>query len=230
LPQALLFDVFGTLVDWYTSIKRLAEEIEAETGTPIDGGQLAVAWRSRYRPAMDTVRSGERPWCDFDELHHGTLAEVLAEMNIELGEPERERLVAGWHQLEPWADTVAGLAGLRTHFITGTLSNGHVRMLIDLARHGDMRFDVILSAELAGTYKPDPSVYLTGARLLGLQPDQVMMVACHEFDLAGAAKAGLRTAHVTRPTEWGPDTPPQTTPPAEVAAADLVDLARQLAP
>lgn len=228
-PRALVFDVFGTLVDWYTPIKRAAERIGADRSVPIDGGRLARAWRSRYRPAMDEVRTGGRPWCNFDELHRGTLADVLAEMDIELSGPDRDRLVAEWHRLEPWPDTVAGLAELGRHFITGTMSNGHVRMLVDLARHGGMRFDVIFSAELAGTYKPDPSVYLTAARLLELPPEQVMLVACHEPDLAGAAAAGLRTGYVSRPAEWGPGGAAPTAPAvADVAAADLHDLARRL--
>jgi 2-haloacid dehalogenase len=231
LPQALVFDVFGTLVDWYTPIRRLAEQVGAELGRDIDGGRLATSWRRRYWPAMDTVVAGDRPWCNFDELHRGTLADTLAELGAglpDLAEPERERLVAEWHRLPPWADTVAGLAELRTSFITATLSNGHVRMLVDLARHGDMRFDAILSAELAGTYKPDPEAYLTAARLLDLPPGQIMLVACHEWDLNGAAGAGLRTAYVARPAEWGPDSPPAAAPAADVAATDLVDLARQL--
>jgi 2-haloacid dehalogenase len=227
--RALVFDVFGTLVDWYTPIKRLAEQVGAERGLAIDGGRLAAAWRRRYRPAMDTVRSGSRPWCNFDELHRGTLDDVLAELDLELAAPDRERLVAQWHRLEPWPDTVAGLAELGTHFITGTMSNGHVRMLVDLARHGGLRFDVIFSAELAGTYKPDPAVYLTAPRLLALPPEQVMLVACHESDLAGAAAAGLRTAYVSRPAEWGPDTQPRPVPAAaDVTATDLIDLARRL--
>jgi 2-haloacid dehalogenase len=229
LPRALVFDVFGTLVDWYSPIKRLAERIGAESGADIDGGRLAVSWRARYRPAMDTVRGGDRPWVNFDELHRGTLADTLAEMGIELAEAERERLVAEWHRLEPWADTVAGLAALRKQFIIGTLSNGHVRMLVDLARHGGLDFDAIFSAELASTYKPDPEVYLTAARLLELPPEKVMLVACHEWDLDGAAKAGLRTAHVSRPIEWGPETPPLSVPTADVVATDLVDLAQQFA-
>jgi 2-haloacid dehalogenase len=229
-PRALVFDVFGTLVDWYSPIKAMAERIGAERAVPIDGGRLAASWRRRYRPAMETVVSGDRPWCNFDELHRGTLAEVLAEMDLDLPEPDRERLVAQWHRLEPWPDTVAGLAGLRTRSIVGTLSNGHIRMLVDLARHGGMRFDVIFSAELAGSYKPDPSVYLTAARLLELPPGEVMLVACHEYDLAGAATAGLATAYVSRPAEWGPAAPPPAGPPAvaDVAAADLIDLARRL--
>ncbi|HEU5160477.1 MAG TPA: haloacid dehalogenase type II [Streptosporangiaceae bacterium] len=227
--QALVFDVFGTLVDWYTPIKRLAERIGAERSVPVDGDRLATSWRRRYRPAMDTVRSGARSWCNFDELHRGTLADVLAELDLDLAAPDRERLVAEWHRLEPWPDTVAGLAGLGARFITGTLSNGHMRMLVDLARHGGMRFDVIISAELAGTYKPDPSVYLTAARLLELPPDQVMLVACHPEDLAGAAAAGLRTAYVSRPAEWGPGGTARPAPDiADVAATDLIDLARRL--
>jgi 2-haloacid dehalogenase len=228
LPQALLFDVFGTLVDWYTPLKRLAEKVGQEAGLDIDGGRLAAAWRSRYRPAMDTIRSGERSWCNFDELHRGTLTEVLAELDLELTPAYQERLVAGWHRLDPWPDTAAGLAGLRTRFIVGTLSNGHVRLLVDLARHGGLGFDVLLSAELAGTYKPDPKAYRTAARLLELPPEEVMLVACHEYDLAGAAAAGLRTGYVSRPAEWGPKGRPHDPPAADVVATDLLDLARRL--
>jgi 2-haloacid dehalogenase len=228
VPQAMLFDVFGTLVDWYSPLERLAEQIGAESGVEIDGGRLAASWRSRYRPAMDTIRSGERPWCNFDDLHRGTLTEVLSELDIELAPADQERLVAEWHRLDPWADTAAGLARLRTRFIIGTLSNGHVRMLVDLTRHGGLGFDVILSAELAGTYKPDPSIYLTAARLLELPPEQVMLVACHEYDLAGAAAAGLRTGYVSRPAEWGPGSRPHAAASADVTATDLLDLARQL--
>jgi 2-haloacid dehalogenase len=228
LPQALLFDVFGTLVDWYSSLTRLAGQVGAEAGVDIDGGRLAAAWRRRYRPAMDTVRSGERPWCDFDELHRGTLKEVLSELDLELAPADQERLVAGWHRLDPWPDTAAGLAELRTGFIVGTLSNGHLRLLVDLAKHGGLGFDVLLSAELAGTYKPDPSTYRTAARLLGLPPEEVMLVACHEYDLAGAAAAGLRTGYVSRPAEWGPEGRPHDPPAADVTATDLLDLARRL--
>jgi 2-haloacid dehalogenase len=227
-PQALVFDVFGTLVDWYTTIKRLAERIGAERGVPIDGGRLATSWRVKYRPAMDAVLSGARPWCDFDELHRGTLAEVLAELELELAAADRERLVAEWHRLDPWPDTGAGLVELGKRFMLGTMSNGHVRMLVDLARHGDLRFDMIFSAEQAGTYKPDPSVYLLAPRLLRVPPAQVMLVACHENDLAGAARAGLGTAYVSRPQEWGPGRPPRPAPPVDVVATDLLDLARRL--
>jgi 2-haloacid dehalogenase len=229
MPQALLFDVFGTLVDWYSPLKGLAEQVGAEAGVEIDGGRLAAAWRRRYRPAMDAIRSGERPWCNFDDMHRGTLTEVLAELDIELAPAYRERLVAGWHRLDPWEDTAAGLARLRTRFIIGTLSNGHMRMLVDLTRYGGLGFDVILSAELAGTYKPDPKTYQTAARLLELPPDEVMLVACHPYDLDGAAAAGLRTGYVSRPAEWGPDARRHETPDADVTATDLLDLAHQFA-
>jgi 2-haloacid dehalogenase len=229
LPQALVFDVFGTLVDWYSPIKRLAKQIGAESGVEIDGGRLATGWRSRYRPAMDVIRAGDRPWCNFDDLHRGTLEDVLSELDIELAEPHRERLVAEWHRLDPWPDTAAGLARLRTRFIIGTLSNGHVRMLVDLTRHGGLGFDVILSAEIFGTYKPDPKMYLGAAGMLELAPEQVMLVACHEHDLAAAAAAGLRTGFVSRPAEWGPDSEPHAAPSADVTATDLLDLAHQFA-
>jgi 2-haloacid dehalogenase len=195
---------------------------------PIDGGRLAISWRAKYRPAMDTVVSGARPWCDFDELHQGTLADVLAELDLSLDRPARDRLVAEWHRLDPWPDAAAGLAELRAAFIVGTMSNGHVRLLVDLARHAGLAFDVVFSAEQAGTYKPDPSVYLLAPGALRLPPEQVMHVACHDSDLAAAAAAGLRTAYVARPDEWGPDRPQRPAPPADVIATDLFDLARRL--
>ncbi|WP_394846412.1 haloacid dehalogenase type II [Pendulispora brunnea] len=224
--KALLFDVFGTLVDWYGSIQERAESIAAREGVVLDGGRLALLWRQRYAPSMATVTSGKRPWCDLDQLHRESLDEVLAELAVDLSRPAREELVAGWHELRPWPDVVASLPRLRARRITAALSNGHVRLLVDLKRHAGLDFDTILSAELARSYKPEAIVYQTAARLLGLEPDQVMLVACHAWDLTGAAKAGLRTAHVTRPAEWGPGSaaPPVS---AEMNARDLADLADQ---
>jgi 2-haloacid dehalogenase len=222
--RALVFDVFGTLVDWRSAIARAFRA----SGAPGDPEELADDWRARYRPILAEVNDGARPWGDFDELHHITLDALLAERGVDLGSEERVRLVDAWHELDPWPDVRTGLDALRRRHVTATLSNGHLAMLVDLARHGDLRFDCLLSAELAGVYKPAPEAYRTAARLLGLGPSEVMLVAAHPWDLAGAREAGLRTAFVDRPLEYGPGSPPRDDPDADVSAGDLHELATKL--
>ncbi len=222
--RALVFDVFGTLVDWRSGVAA-AWRAEGVAGDP---EALADDWRARYAPILGEVIGGSRPWALLDELHHATLDDLLAEHGIEAGPERRERLVQSWHRLDPWPDVRAGLEALRRERVVATLSNAHVAMLVDLARHGDLRFDTLLSAELAHAYKPAPEAYLTAARLLGLEPAQVMLVAAHPLDLAGARHAGLRSAFVHRPLEHGPGFPARADPEADVSAGDLVELAAVL--
>ena len=222
--RALVFDVFGTLVDWRSGVAA-AWRAEGVRGDP---EALADDWRARYAPILGEVIGGSRPWALLDELHHATLDDMLAERGIEAGPEQRERLVRSWHRLDPWPDVRAGLEALRRERVVATLSNAHVAMLVDLARHGDLRFDTLLSAELARTYKPAPEAYLTAARLLRLEPGHVMLVAAHPLDLAGARHAGLRSAFVHRPLEHGPGSPPREDPEADVSAGDLVELAAAL--
>jgi 2-haloacid dehalogenase len=214
MVRALVFDVFGTLVDWRTKI---SEALGSE--------ELADAWRARYRPILEEVNDGRRPWGDFDELHLATL-EGLVDLPLE----ERRRLVQAWHRLDPWPDVRAGLDELRRDRITAALSNGHIALLVDLARHGDLRFDCLLSAELARAYKPEPEVYRTAARLLGVEPGELMLVAAHPWDLEGARAAGLRTAFIDRPLEYGPGSPAREFPEADVSASDLHELALGISP
>jgi 2-haloacid dehalogenase len=222
--RALAFDVFGTLVDWRSGVS----EAFRATGLDADPEELADDWRARYRPILEEVNEGARPWGDFDELHLVTLGELLAERALDLGSSERHRLVEAWHRLDPWPDVRQGLDALRADHVTAALSNGHTALLIDLARHGDLRFDCILSAELARAYKPAPEVYRTGARLLGMEPAEVMMVAAHPWDLEGARGAGLQTAFVHRPLEYGPGSPEREYPAADESVADLLELAGRL--
>jgi 2-haloacid dehalogenase len=222
--RALVFDVFGTLVDWRAGVA----EAFRSAGAGGDPDELADAWRARYRPILAKVNEGARPWADFDALHHATLDDLLAERGVELDTAARSGLVGAWHRLDPWPDVREGLAALRRERVTATLSNGHVALLVDLARHGDLRFDAILSAELAQAYKPAPEAYRAAARLLGVEPGELMLVAAHPWDLDGARAAGLRTAFVDRPLEYGPGSPAREDPAADVSAADLLDLARRL--
>jgi 2-haloacid dehalogenase len=225
LVRALVFDVFGTLVDWRTGV---AEAFRA-SGLDADPEVLADEWRARYPPILAEINEGSRPWGNFDELHLATLDDLLAERGLDSGPVERGRLVEAWHRLDPWPDVRSGLEALRVHRVTAALSNGHVALLVDLARHGDLRFDCLLSAELARAYKPAPEVYRTAATLLGVEPGELMMVAAHPWDLEGARGARLRTAFVDRPLEYGPGSAARQDAAADESVADLLELAGRLA-
>jgi 2-haloacid dehalogenase len=229
--KALTFDVFGTVVDWRGSIIRQGEQFGAERGLKVDWAAFADTWRGAYRPSMDRVRRGELPWTNLDALHCMVLDELLVKVGISgLSAADIDDLNHVWHRLDPWPDSVAGLTRLRTRFVLATLSNGNVALLTNMAKYGGLPWDCILSAELAKHYKPDPETYLTAAALLGLQPNQVMMVAAHKDDLRAAQRAGLKAAFVTRPYERGPDHTPDLTPDPgfDFNASDFNDLAAKL--
>ena len=185
-----------------------------------------------YMPSMDRVRRGERPWTSLDALHRESFDALAMQFGIDgaLDDAARRWCVDRWHRLRPWPDTVAGLTRLRTRYILGTLSNGNVRLLTDLAKSAPLPMDVIFSAELFRHYKPDPEVYLGAATLLDLQPEQVMLVAAHESDLAAAARTGLRSAFVARPLEYGPAraNDPRAASAADISVGDLGELADRL--
>jgi 2-haloacid dehalogenase len=223
--RALAFDVFGTLVDWRTGVA----DAFRKSGLPGDAEELADAWRARFWPILAEVNSGARPWGDFDDLHFATLDDLLAERGVEVPGEERRRLVGAWHQLDPWRDVRSGLEALRRQRVTAALSNGHVALLVDLARYGDLRFDCLVSAELVHLYKPAPEVYQAAARLLGVEPGELMMVASHPGDLWGARRAGLKTAFLDRPREYGSDSPAREDPDADESADGLHELAERLA-
>jgi len=224
--KALCFDVFGTVVDWRGSIAR---EVDA-LGIACDGHAFADAWRGRYQPAMEEVRSGRRPWVKLDVLHRENLVAVLAAFGITLSDAEIDQLNRVWHRLDPWPDAVQGLQRLKGNYILATLSNGNVALMVNMARHGGLPWDVILGAEVAGAYKPSPQAYLGSAALLDLEPGACMMVAAHNGDLVAAAACGLRTAFVARPSEHGPQqTSDQRAEHAfDVVADSFVDLADKL--
>jgi len=231
MVKAMTFDVFGTVVDWRTSIIKEGEALEARTGISADWAAFADAWRGGYGPAMRRVRAGELPWTRIDDLHRMILDDLIPEYGLEsLDETQRDHLNRVWHRLMPWPDSVSGLTRLRTRYTLATLSNGNVALLVNMGKNAGLPWDAVLSAELAQHYKPDPEVYLTAADLLGLEPEEVMMVAAHKGDLRAAAALGLRTAYVPRPLEYGPDREIDTTPDPDfdVTATDFNDLADQL--
>ena len=229
--KALIFDVFGTVVDWRSSIIEQCAAFGQARGIERDWGTFADTWRSKYRPFMDKVRTGELPWTNLDALHRMSLEEVLAEFEIGgLGDAEKREVNFFWHNLRPWADSVPGLYRLKHHYIIAPMSNGNIALMTNMAKNGGLPWDCILGAEVARHYKPDPESYLTAVELLGLEPGQVMMTAAHQGDLLAAQRVGLKSAFVPRPMEHGPGVTPDPTPDPSfnVVATDFVDLALQM--
>ncbi|MCY3904107.1 MAG: haloacid dehalogenase type II [Caldilineaceae bacterium] len=226
--KAFTFDIFGTVVDWRGSIIREGRDVWAAKGVDVDWEAFADSWRGGYEPAMQRVRAGELHWMNIDALHRLILEGLLEQYQISsLSEGAKDQLNRVWHRLDPWPDVAAGLERIRRDAVVAALSNGNVALLVNMARHGGLCWDCVLSAELAEHYKPDPEVYQTAAALLGLEPHQVMMVAAHNGDLKGARAVGFRTAFVHRPREYGPS---QTTdlvpdPSVDVVAKDFMELA-----
>jgi len=203
--RALVFDVFGTVVDWHGSVLAEGAALSARLGLPADWAGLVAAWRAGYFETMQQVDRGERPRATVDELHRAVLDDLLPRFGLgSLGEAERVQLNRVWHRLAPWPDSLPGLQRLKLRYPIATLSNGNIALLVAMARHSGLPWDAVFSAELFGAFKPDARVYQGAARLLGLAPAQVMLVACHPFDLVGAQQAGLRTAYIPRPDEYGP--------------------------
>lgn len=229
--KALTFDVFGTVVDWRSSIIRELCALGSSRGIESDWERFADEWRGGYAPAMNKVRTGELPWKSIDTLHRMVLDRLLSEFRIEeLSESEKEYLNRAWHRLDPWPDSVAGIERIRKGYIAATLSNGNVSLLVNMAKHAGINWDCILSSELAGHYKPDREVYLTAVSLLGLEPHNVMMVAAHTDDLLAARSLGLKTAFVKRPLEFGPSSRSEDAEglPFDFVVRDFLDLADKL--
>jgi 2-haloacid dehalogenase len=228
--KALFFDVFGTLVDWRSSVAREAEKILGPLGHKVDWTAFADAWRAQYQPGMEEVRSGRQPFAKLDVLHRRSLERILPRFHVQ-GVPEEtlRELNLAWHRLDAWKDVPAALARLKRKFLIAPVSNGNISLMVDLARRNNFPWDAILGAEIAGDYKPKPGVYLAACAAFDLAPTQCMMVAAHSNDLAAAAQCGLRTGHIARPNEHGPGTGERAPSIAvDVAGADLADLADKL--
>src|SRR6195952_1591846 len=204
--KALVFDVFGTCVDWRSSLIADFTKWSQTRGIKADWTALVDGWRAVYSASMDEVRKHpERGYMILDTLHRQSLEKLVAQMSIQgLNEADLHYLTMGWHRLHPWPDSVSGLTRLKAKYIIAPLSNGNVALLTNMAKFAGLPWDLVLSAELFAHYKPDPETYLGAARLLGLAPGEVMMVAAHNYDLQAASRLGLKTAFVARPTEYGP--------------------------
>ena len=230
-PKALVFDVFGTVVDWRTSVAAEVDALAKRKGFTVDGAKFADAWRAGYAPSMNRVRTGELPWTRLDTLHRMTLDRILTEFSIPgLTEAEKNELNRAWHRLRPWPDSVSGLTRLKKKFIIAPLSNGNIALMTDMARNAGLPWDCVLGAELVRHYKPDREVYQSAADFLGLRVCDVLMVAAHVPDLQAAKGVGLRTVFVPRPLEYGPGGKPDLRPDASVdlAARDFIDLAGRM--
>ena len=233
-PKALAFDVFGTVVDWRSSIAREAAPVLAGLGRrDIDPHAFADGWRARYQPAMARVREGKRGFVVLDVLHREMLEDLLRSLDIDpqaLGEQGLADLTNAWHRLDPWPDAVAGLSRLRTRFPIVTLSNGNIALMLDMARRAGLPWDAILGVEVSGHYKPDPEAYLATARALAIAPGELCLVAAHHSDLAAARGCGLMTAYVDRPMEYGGRPAPDRhfTQDWEWSVESLTDLADAL--
>ena len=228
--RALFFDVFGTLVDWRTSVAREAENILGMLGHQLDWIAFADAWRAEYQPGMEEVRSGREPFAKLDVLHRQGLVRLLPRFGLQnLSDDVLDDLTLVWHRLDAWPDVPAALGRLKRKFIIAPVSNGNISLMVDLARRNNFPWDVILGAEIARDFKRKPRVYLTACEALDLAPAQCMMVAAHSDDLTAAAALGLRTAHTARVNEYGPNTG-EATPTTEVdfAVRHLAELADRL--
>jgi 2-haloacid dehalogenase len=229
--KALVFDTFGTVVDWRTSVTQEVESLAKRKGLTVDGAKFADAWRAGYGPSMNRVRTGELPWTKLDGIHRMILDKILIDFGIAgLSEAETAALNRAWHRLRPWPDAVGGLTRLKKRFIIAPLSNGNISLMTDMAKHSGLPWDCILGAELVRHYKPDHEVYQSAADILDLPVGDVMMVAAHSGDLRAAKDVGLRTAFVARPLEYGPNGKPdlKADSSVDVSATDFNDLAGQL--
>ncbi len=229
--RAVLFDTFGTIVDWRSSLVVELSTFGTERGIEADWTALVDAWRGAYAPSMDRVRRGELPWTKLDDLHRASLEILVQQFGIAgLTPGDLDHLTLGWHRLAAWPDSVPGLTRLKRRFIIGPLSNGNVALLVNMARYAGLPWDMVFAAEVFGHYKPDPETYLGACRLLSLEPAQVMLCAAHNYDLHAARKLGLQTAFIARPTEYGPAQAKDLAPDGDwnVVAADVIDLAERL--
>ena len=229
--KAILFDTFGSVVDWRSSLIADFSSWGTARHPGVDWAGLVDAWRGAYAPSMDEVRRGVRPWAMLDDLQRDSLGVLAPRFGLDALEPgEVEYMIRGWHRLDPWPDAVPGLTRLKARFVIAPLSNGNVALLVNMAKRAGLPWDAIFATELFRHYKPDPETYLGAAKLLGLAPGEVMMAAAHNHDLHAARTCGLRTCFFARPTEYGPSQKRDFAAESDwdVVARDIEDLAERM--
>jgi 2-haloacid dehalogenase len=231
--KALVFDTFGTVVDWRSSVIAEGMAWGKAKGLNINWADFADRWRLGYRPAMEKVRKGEIPWTRLDDLHRMILEDLLKEFKIQgLTEEEKVFWTHVWRRLKPWPDSVEGLTRLKKKYVITPLSNGNIALMTNLAKFGGLPWDAILGSELARHYKPDREVYASASYYLDLKPEEVMMCAAHASDLQAARSNGLRTGFIYRPNEFGngPVGVPDKARPGDfdVVSVSIIDLAQQM--
>ena len=230
-PVAIVFDTFGSVVDWRSSLIADLTAYGTKKGVTADWTALVDAWRASYHPSMDRVRKGELPWTRLDDLHRASLNQLVADFGIKgLNEDDLVHINLGWHRLHAWPDSVPGLTRLKSRFIIGPLSNGNVALLLNMAKFAGIPWDMIFGSDLFGHFKPDPETYLGVAKMLNLRPDQVMMAAAHNGDLGAARRCGLMTAFFPRPGEYGPHQKRdyEADQDWDIVATDIQDMATKL--
>ncbi|MDQ3507498.1 MAG: haloacid dehalogenase type II [Actinomycetota bacterium] len=228
--KGMVFDVFGTVVDWRAGVIREGEELGQKKNLDVDWHAFADEWRGKYQPSMERVRNGEVEWTNLDSLHRASLEELLEEFEIEgLSEVEKDHLNRAWHRLDPWPDSVEGLRKMKGNHVISPLSNGNISLLVNMAKRAGLPWDVVLSAETIHRYKPDPETYLLMPGLFDFAPEETMMAAAHVSDLLAAKECGLKTAYVKRPDEFGvggeaeePDSS------IDIVAENFVELSKKL--
>jgi 2-haloacid dehalogenase len=229
--EAIVFDVFGSVVDWRSSVIEGLSAFGQRRGVVADWPSFADAWRARYQPSMQRVRSGAAPWTRLDDLHRASLAELVQKFAIHaVTDADLDQLSRLWHRLRPWPDSVSGLVRLKARYLIGPLSNGNFSLMVRLARYAELPWSFVLGSDLFRHYKPDPETYLGAAALLDIRPDQLMLAAAHNGDLTAARKLGLHTGFFPRPMEHraGQTTDLAATEDWDVVAHDIEDLAAKL--
>lgn len=229
--RAVLFDVFGTVVDWRSSVTDALSAFGLRYGLEADWAGYTDRWRAGFRTMQKQVADGEISWLSMDEIHRRVLVRLLEELDVPgLNDEDIEHLNSAWHRLRPWPDSPAGIARLKREYIVAPLSNGNLSMLVDVSKHAELPWDCVLSTAMFSSYKPDPRVYRGAAELLGFAPREIMLTAAHAYDCDGARAAGLQTAYVYRPDEFGPGRgeDPGDTSRFDVVVSDFLELAEQL--
>ena len=231
--RAVLFDTFGTVVDWRSGITAAVEMFAEKYDIVLDAELFATRWRAQYQPSMEPIRSGVRQFVTLDVLHHENLEVVLRTSGLnasDFDDDDLHGLARSWRCLPPWPDSVGGITQLKKRFIVGPLSNGHTALLVEMAKFAGLPWDTVLGSDVSRAYKPDPEAYRAPARLLDLDPGEVMLVAAHNADLEAARRAGLATAFVARPREYGADQATDLAPTGDwdASAASIIELAQQL--